>query len=75
MQNLTPATDFYKKFALDCAAEQVAVDLFLLSGQYADIATLSKCALQTKYLSLTVRPCCFCFFIYSFFCVCYFYFL
>ena len=42
VQNLTPATDFYKKFALDCAAEQVAVDLFLLSGQYADIATLSE---------------------------------
>ncbi|PFX31272.1 protein transport protein Sec24A-like [Stylophora pistillata] len=46
VQNLTPATDFYKKFALDCAAEQVAVDLFLLSGQYADIATL-MCA--SKY--------------------------
>ena len=43
VQNLSPATDFYKKFALDCAAEQVAVDIFLLSGQYADIATLSKC--------------------------------
>ena len=42
VQNLSPATDFYKKFALDCAAEQVAVDLFLLSGQYADIASLSK---------------------------------
>lgn len=48
MQNLTPATDFYKKFALDCAAEQVAIDLFLLSGQYADIATLSKCPKQRK---------------------------
>lgn len=46
VQNLTPATDFYKKFALDCAAEQVAVDLFLLSGQYSDIATLSKSAKQ-----------------------------
>ena len=37
------------KFALDCAAEQVAVDLFLLSGQYADIATLSKTASHFKY--------------------------
>lgn len=46
VQNLSPATDFYKKFALDCAAEQVAVDLFLLSGQYADIASL-MCA--SKY--------------------------
>ncbi|EDO29943.1 predicted protein, partial [Nematostella vectensis] len=44
--NLAPATDFYKKFALDCAAEQVAVDVFLLAGQYADIATL-MCA--SKY--------------------------
>lgn len=48
MQNLSPATDFYKKFALDCAAEQVAVDLFLLSGQYADIASLSKFYEETK---------------------------
>ena len=52
MQNLTPATDFYKKFALDCAAEQVAIDLFLLSGQYADIATLSKCPKQRKQLKI-----------------------
>lgn len=52
VQNLTPATDFYKKFALDCAAEQVAVDLFLLSGQYADLATLSKFVKQRKLLSL-----------------------
>ena len=42
MQNLTPATDFYKKFALDCAAEQVAVDMFVLAGQYADLSTLSE---------------------------------
>lgn len=50
VQNLSPATDFYKKFALDCAAEQVAVDLFLLSGQYADIASLSKFYEGTKWL-------------------------
>lgn len=49
VQNLSPATDFYKKFALDCAAEQVAVDLFLLSGQYADIASLSKFYEGTKW--------------------------
>ncbi|THD23505.1 SEC24 A COPII coat complex component [Fasciola hepatica] len=38
---LGPATDFYKTFALDCAAQQVAVDLFVLNSQYCDIATLS----------------------------------
>ncbi|CAG5122017.1 unnamed protein product [Candidula unifasciata] len=36
-----PATDFYKKLSLDCSAQQIAVDLFMLNGQYADIATLS----------------------------------
>ena len=40
--NLGPASDFYKKLALDCSAQQVAVDLFMLNGQYADIATVCK---------------------------------
>ncbi len=40
--NLNAATDFYKKFALDCSGQQVAVDLFLLGGQYMDIASLCK---------------------------------
>ncbi|KAL5018605.1 hypothetical protein ScPMuIL_004327 [Solemya velum] len=44
--HLGPATDFYKKLALDCSAQQIAVDLFMLNGQYADIASLS-CA--SKY--------------------------
>ncbi|ESO87063.1 hypothetical protein LOTGIDRAFT_210457 [Lottia gigantea] len=39
--HLGPATDFYKKLALDCSAQQIAVDLFMLNGQYADIASLS----------------------------------
>ncbi|XP_072899228.1 protein transport protein Sec24B-like isoform X2 [Hemitrygon akajei] len=46
MQHLGPATDFYKKFALDCSSQQVAVDLFLLSGQYSDLASL---ACMSKY--------------------------
>ncbi|CAG0920020.1 unnamed protein product [Notodromas monacha] len=41
VHNLNPATDFYKKLALDCSAQQICVDLWLLSGQYADLATLS----------------------------------
>ncbi|RVE64240.1 hypothetical protein OJAV_G00144640 [Oryzias javanicus] len=32
--------DFYKKLALDCSGQQVAVDLFLLSSQYCDLASL-----------------------------------
>ncbi|XP_073951009.1 protein transport protein Sec24A-like [Choristoneura fumiferana] len=39
--HLNPATDFYKRIALDCSGAQVAVDLFLLSSQYSDLATLS----------------------------------
>ncbi|XP_047985973.1 protein transport protein Sec24A [Leguminivora glycinivorella] len=39
--HLKPATDFYKRIALDCSGAQVAVDLFLLSSQYSDLATLS----------------------------------
>ncbi|XP_030649076.1 protein transport protein Sec24A isoform X2 [Chanos chanos] len=38
--HLSPATDFYKKLALDCSGQQVAVDLFLLSAQYCDLASL-----------------------------------
>ncbi|CAB3244259.1 unnamed protein product [Arctia plantaginis] len=39
--HLNPATDFYKRLALDCSGAQIAVDLFLLNSQYADLATLS----------------------------------
>lgn len=39
--NLNPATDFYKKLALDCSGQQIGVDLFLLSSQFADLATLA----------------------------------
>ncbi|KPI98028.1 Protein transport protein Sec24A [Papilio xuthus] len=39
--HLNPASDFYKRLALDCSGAQVAVDLFLLSSQYCDLATLS----------------------------------
>ncbi|XP_066502177.1 protein transport protein Sec24A isoform X3 [Hoplias malabaricus] len=40
VQHLSPATDFYKKLALDCSGQQVAVDLFLMSAHYCDLATL-----------------------------------
>ena len=37
------AIDFYKKLALDCSAQQVAVDLFMFNGQYADISSIGRC--------------------------------
>ncbi|TNM85210.1 hypothetical protein fugu_009388 [Takifugu bimaculatus] len=40
IQHLSPATDFYKTLALDCSGQQVAVDLFMLSAQYCDLASL-----------------------------------
>ncbi|KAK7144090.1 hypothetical protein R3I93_015062 [Phoxinus phoxinus] len=40
VQHLNPATDFYKKLALDCSGHHVAVDLFLLSAQYCDLSSL-----------------------------------
>ncbi|XP_073497026.1 protein transport protein Sec24B isoform X2 [Phyllobates terribilis] len=46
IQHLGPATDFYKKLALDCSGQQIAVDLFLLSSQYSDLASL---ACMSKY--------------------------
>ncbi|XP_075232857.1 protein transport protein Sec24AB isoform X2 [Lycorma delicatula] len=39
--HLNPITDFYKKLALDCSSQQIAVDLFIVNSQYVDIATLS----------------------------------
>ncbi|XP_024892306.1 protein transport protein Sec24A isoform X1 [Temnothorax curvispinosus] len=39
--HLNPATDFYKRIALDCSGQQIAIDLFLLNSQYSDLATLS----------------------------------
>lgn len=42
VQHLGPATDFYKRLALDCSGQQIAVDLFLLNSQYSDLATLCK---------------------------------
>ncbi|XP_058168436.1 protein transport protein Sec24B [Anopheles ziemanni] len=39
--HLGPATDFYKRLALECSGHQIAVDLFLLNSQYCDLATIS----------------------------------
>merc|ERR1719422_1243735 len=37
---LNPSTDFYKKLALDCSGQQIAVDLFVLQNQHCDLATI-----------------------------------
>lgn len=42
MAHLNPASDFYKRLALECSGAQVCVDLFLLNSQYSDLATLSE---------------------------------
>ncbi|CAJ0928548.1 unnamed protein product, partial [Mesorhabditis belari] len=42
VQNLGPASDFYKRLALECTGHQICLDLFLLNSQYADLATLSE---------------------------------
>ncbi|XP_074647209.1 protein transport protein Sec24A-like [Tubulanus polymorphus] len=40
VSNLGPATDFYKKMALDCSGQQIAVDLFMINSQYSDLASV-----------------------------------
>lgn len=42
VHHLGPATDFYKRHALECSGQQIAVDLFLLNSQYSDLATICK---------------------------------
>jgi len=48
---LKPENTFYKDFALDCSRQQIAVDLFLFSPHYTDVATLST---LLQYLHVTV---------------------
>ena len=37
---LSPSSDFYKKLALECSAQQIGVDLFLMSSRYSDLTTM-----------------------------------
>ena len=58
IQHMGPAIDFYKKLALDCSAQQVAVDLFMLNSQYADLASICKCSTcstQTSPVSVSAQ--------------------
>ncbi|KAI1794435.1 protein transporter SEC24 [Ganoderma leucocontextum] len=38
---LQPSSPFYKTFAIECSRAQVAVDMFLFSAAYQDVATLA----------------------------------
>ena len=39
--SMSPASDFYKKLALDCSSQQIAVDLFAFGGQFMDLTTIA----------------------------------
>ena len=57
---LNPINDFYKKLALECSESQIAVDLFVLCANYADIATISPISKVTGgsvfYYPASVKP-------------------
>lgn len=38
---LNPVNDFYKRLALECSGQQIAVDLFVVNSQFVDLATIS----------------------------------
>lgn len=42
--NMSAGSDFYKKLALECSAQQIAVDLFVFSNtsQFLDLPTICK---------------------------------
>lgn len=50
IQHLGPATDFYKRLALECSGQQIAVDVFLLNSQYSDLATI--CTYDKEYVHM-----------------------
>lgn len=39
---LQTGNSFYKAFAVECSKQQVSIDMFLFSGQYQDVASLSN---------------------------------
>lgn len=57
VQNLGPATDFYKRLALECTGQQIALDLFMLNTQYADIASICTFLFVSFTSNLFSRNC------------------
>ena len=39
---MSASTDFYKKIALECSSQQIAMDLFVCTSQYVDLVTICK---------------------------------
>ena len=39
---MSPASDFYKKLALECSSQQIGVDLFTFSSQFTDLPTICE---------------------------------
>ena len=59
---MAPASDFYKKLALDCTSDQIAVDLFAFGGNFIDLATICKAIctqLCTAYIYVYIPSVCF----------------
>ena len=46
---MAPASDFYKKLALDLSSQQIAVDLFAFSSQFIDLSTICKLSLPPLF--------------------------
>lgn len=49
--HLNPATDYYKRYSLECSGYQIAVDLFLLNQQFSDLATICKYFIIIKFFA------------------------
>lgn len=51
---MSAGSDFYKKLALECSAQQIAVDLFVFSNssQCLDLATMCKLLVIPLILSV-----------------------
>ena len=40
--NMSASTDFYKKIALECSSQQIAMDLFVCTSQNVDLVTICE---------------------------------
>lgn len=54
---MSPASDFYKKLALDCSSQQIGVDLFAFGGQFMDLTTICKLTTLTHQAKLFNTEC------------------
>lgn len=40
--SMSPGSDFYKKLALECSSQQIAVDVFAFCGMFTDLPTVCE---------------------------------